>query len=211
MCIISKVIRLNRKNLRDHFSLKVSSVVRTLTISDIFILSGFGLIAPIFSIFLDTKIEGANLEMVGIASMIYLLTKSLGQLPVAQVIDRLKGEDDDFWLMVIGSLATSLVPLLYLLARTPVHIYAIQFVYGLSQAMTFPSWMAIFTRHIDSDKEGVEWGAYYTLTDLFGAGAAAIGGAVAYHLGFAPLFVVVSVMSFFGSGWLLLVRKNMRE
>lgn len=149
--------------------------------------------------------------MVGIASMIYLLTKSLSQLPAAQIIDRLKGENDDYWLMVFGSLVTSLVPLLYIVARLPVHIYIIQFIYGLSQALTFPSWMAIFTRHIDADKEGIEWGAYFTLTDLFGAGTAAVGGVIAYHLGFTPLFIAVSVMSLFGSGWLLMIKKEMRK
>ena len=203
--------RLSCKNWRNFFSFKVSPVIRVLTISDIFILSGFGLIGPIFSIFLDDKIEGGNLKVVGIASMIYLLTKSLSQLPVAQIIDRLKGENDDFWLMVFGSIVTSLVPLLYIVARLPIHIYIIQFIYGLSQALTFPSWMAIFTRHIDSDKEGIEWGAYFTLTDLFGAGAAAIGGVIAYHLGFTPLFIGVSVMSFFGSGWLLMIKKEMKK
>ncbi|MBL7078156.1 MFS transporter [Candidatus Shapirobacteria bacterium] len=203
--------RLEKKNWRQYFQLKTNQIIKTLTISDVFILSGFGLISPIFAIFLTDNIQGGNIEVAGIASMIYFLTKSLGQLPVAQIVDRIRGERDDFWAMVVGSLVTSLVPLLYLIARAPLEVYLIQFIYGLAQAFTFPSWMAIFTRHIEPTQEGTEWGIYFTLTDLTGAGAAAIGGIIAQNLGFAPLFVIVSVFSFIGSFWLLLIKERMKK
>jgi DHA1 family quinolone resistance protein-like MFS transporter len=203
--------RIERKNWREVFRFEVNPVIKTLTISDIFILSGFGLISPVFAVFLTDNIRGGSVEVAGLAAAIYLVTKALGQLPAAQIIDKIRGERDDFWAMVIGSLFTSLVPLLYLLAHTPESIYLIQFVYGLSQAFTFPSWLAIFTRHIDPKREGLEWGIYYAMTDLTGAAMAAIGGVVAEFFGFAPLFVVVSILSFIGSAWLLLIRGKMRK
>lgn len=208
---MKEMTRFERKNWRAFFRLETNPVLRTLIISDVFILSGFGLLAPIFAVFLTQNIQGGNIEVAGLASMIYLLTKSLGQLPVAQVVDRIRGERDDFLAMVAGSMSFSFAPLLYLFAKVPIHIYLIQFFYGLSQALTFPSWMAIFTRHVDPQKEGTEWGIYYTVIDLTGAGAAAIGGVIAYHLGFAPLFVLVSAFSFIGSFWLLFVRERMRK
>lgn len=203
--------KVGKKNWRKIFRLESNPVVRTLTISDIFFLSGMGLINPIFAVFLTNQIVGGNLEVVGIASTIYFLTKSLGQLPIAQIIDRIKGEKDDFLAMVIGSAATSLVPLLYLLATRPLHIYLIQFLYGLAQATVFPAWLAIFTRHVDSSREGTQWGMYYTMIDLIGAGAASLGGVIAYNFGFLPLFVIASILSFFGCSWLLLVRNEMRK
>lgn len=193
------------------FRFKTNPVVSALTISDIFILSGFGLIAPIFAVFLTENVQGGNVQVVGLASMIFLLTKSIGQIPIARVVDKIPGEKDDFWTMVVGSTAISFVPLLYLIANLPIHIYLIQFFYGLSQALTFPSWMAIFTRHVDSYKEGTQWGIYYTLIDLFGAGAAATGGAIAYRLGFTPLFLIVSFLSFIGSSWLLFAYQRIKK
>lgn len=205
------MLRLSYKNWREFFRLETNPVIRALTVSDIFILSGFGLVSPIFAVFLTDHIQGGNVELAGMAAMIYLLTKSLGQIPVAQIIDKTRGEKDDFFFMVIGSLMISFVPLLYLIAQKPWHIYIIQFFYGFSQALTFPAWMAIFTRHIGYQKEGLEWGIFYTLTDLFGAGAAAIGGLAAYRLGFAPLFISVSILSFIGSGWLFLIHKEIKK
>ena|SRR3989338_179739 len=189
-------------------SFDTNDVIKALTISDLFILSSFGLIAPIFAVYLTDNIKGANLEVVGVAATIFLLTRSLGQLPVAYIVDKIKGEKDDFWVMVIGSLISSLVPLFYIIATETWHIYLIQLIYGLSQAFTYPSWLAIFTRHIDKKREGFEWGIYYTLTDLGGAVVAVIGGIVASSFGFTPLFIIVSVTSFMGSLWLMVIRKR---
>lgn len=199
-----------RRNWREALSLsKVNFVIRILTISDIFMLSAFGLVSPILSIFYLQNIHGAGIETAGLASTIYLLTRSLCQLPVAHFIDKIKGERDDVFIMVVGSFLTSFVPLLYIVIRTPAQLYLTQFFYGLAQACTYPSWLALFTRHIDRDKTGLEWGIYYTLTDLSGAAVAAVGGILAQRLGFAPLFVVVSIISFFGAGWLLALRFEM--
>jgi hypothetical protein len=49
----------------------------------VFIVSGFGLISPIFAIFLTSNIKGATIDVVGITTMIHFLTKSLAQLTAA--------------------------------------------------------------------------------------------------------------------------------
>jgi len=76
--------------------------------------------------------------------------------------------------------------------------------------VTLPAWMAIFTRHIDKEHEGVEWGVYRTLVDLGAAGAASLGGFLAYRLGFMPLFILVSIISLIGSLFLVFIYKDMK-
>jgi len=145
----------------------------------------------------------------GLATTIYLVSKSLGQIPIAALIDQIKGEKDDFWLMLGGTIGFSLVPFLYISLKTPAQLYLVQLFYGFSTALTFPSWMAIFTRHIDSQKEGLEWGIYYTLTDLGGALTATIGGILAQNFGFQPLFAIVGFISFTGSLFLLTIKTRL--
>jgi len=195
------------KSWKSILSYDTNDVIKILTISDLFVLSGFGLIAPIFAVFLTDNIQGGNIEVAGIATTIFLLTRSIGQIPAAYIVDKIKGESDDYWSLMIGSAATCLVPLLYLTAYLPWHIYIIQLVYGFAQALTYPSWLAIFTRHIDKQKEGFEWGIYSTLTDLGGAGVAMVGGIIAQSYGFKPLFILVSIMSFIGTAWLMYIKK----
>ena len=200
-----------QKTWFNYLTLKsVNKIIRILTISDLIILSGYGLISPIFAIFITDSIKGGTVEVIGIAMAIYLLAKSFGQIPVATTIDKIKGEKDDFWFLFSGSIIFSLVPLFYLVINAPWQLYLVQVLYGLADGAVLPSWYAIFTRHVDKNHEGIEWGIYRTLTDLGGAGAASIGGFLAYRFGFSSLFLTISIMSFIGTMFLLGIRKNFK-
>lgn len=194
-----------KKKLVDH------KIVRTLILSDIFIISGFGLISPILAVFFTDQIRGGGVGVAGFASTIFLLVKSASILPIARFLDYTKGEKDDFYAMVCGSVLTSFVPFLYLVIKTPIEVYAAQMIYGLGEALSYPSWLAIFTRHIGKKKTGFTWGLYYMLTDVFGAVTAGIGGVLASYLGFKPLFVLVGVMSLVGSSVLLFFYSEIRK
>lgn len=202
---------LSKSAWKNFFVLKnINKVVRVLTISDVLMISGFGLIAPIFAIFINDSIRGGTIEVAGIASAVYLIVKSIGQIPAASLVDKIKGEKDDFWAMLIGSLVISVVPLCYLLISTPFQLYVVQFFYGLAAAIIFPAWMAIFTRHIDKQREGIEWGVYQTLVDIGSAVTASLGGFIAFRYGFDNLFILVSILSFVGSFYLVGVYHKMR-
>lgn len=184
---------------KSYFLRDMNPVIRLLIISDTVLLGAAGLLGPIFALFIHEFIKGGNAAVAGLAAAIYLLTKSVLQIPIAHLIDRIKGERDDFWLMFIFTILIAFIPLLYLYVETPFHLYLVQFVLGFFTAFTFPTYMAIFTRHIDKSKEGTEWGLYFTLTDLFGAALAAVGGYIAYMEGFPSLIITVVVLSFIGA------------
>ncbi|MEK7639103.1 MAG: MFS transporter [Patescibacteria group bacterium] len=185
--------------LSHYFLQDISPVVRFLIISDTVVLGAAGLLGPVFALFIEDFIVGGNEATAGLAAGIYLFTKSLLQIPIAHYIDRIVGEKDDFWLLFSCSVLTSLLPLAYLFISTPTQLYLVQFVMGLFIAFTFPTFMALFTRHIDHDKEGTEWGVYFTLTDLTSAAFAAVGGYVAATQGFETLIIMVVIMSVLGS------------
>src|SRR3989338_6961254 len=92
-----------------------------------------------------------------------------------------------------------LFSIFYLVINTPLQLYLIQFILGLFTAFTFPTYMAIFTRHIDKEKEGTEWGVYFTLTDLTSAALASVGGFLATTQGFPTLIFTVVILSTIGS------------
>lgn len=201
----------SEKKLSTYFNIrKINVVIRILTFADLIVLSSLGLIAPIFAVFITNTIKGGNVEVVGIAAGLFLISKSIFQIPFGLLIDKIRGEKDDFLFMIIGYLLVSLVPLLYIFISTPTQLYAVEFIHGICSALTLPSWYAIFTRHIDKDYEGIEWAAYLTLVNLGGAITAFLGGFLAYRFGFQTLFVIVSIVSFIGSLFLLSIRKNMR-
>ncbi len=189
----------------------INKIIRFLTISDILMLSGWGLINPIFAVFVTDQVQGGNVEMAGLAITVFLLTKCLVQIPTALVIDKKRGEIDDFWVMIIGSLIISLTAFLYIFARTVSHIFLIQVIGGFGAALSYPTWLAIFTRHVDNRREGLEWSLYYTTTDLGGALVAGLGGAIANYLGFQPLFLLVGLLSLLGTAFLFVFYRDLRK
>ncbi len=165
---------------------------------DIMFFSAFGLIGPIFAIFVTQQIIGATVVTAGFAATINLLTRALLQMPVARYIDRHKGEKDDFLFMVAGSTLISVVPFIYLFIQTPVHLYIAQVILGIGGALANPGWYAIFTRHIDKNQESTEWTLENVGVSLAAAGAAAIGGLMAENFGFHNLFLIVGILSLIG-------------
>jgi len=198
-------------NFKNYFLQGMNPVIRFLILSDTVIMGAAGLLGPIFALFIDDYIVGGNEAVAGIAAGIYLLTKSVMQIPIAYVIDKIKGERDDFWLMFAFSLLIALIPLAYLFISTPLELFIVQFFLGLFTAFTFPTYMAIFTRHIDKKKEGTEWGVYFTLVDLTSAAMAALGGYIASSFGFHSLIVLVVIFSVLGSLLLLPVKTYLQK
>lgn len=188
-----------------------NKIIQILIWSDVLIISGFGLISPIFAVFITQQIQGGNLEIVGLASTIYLLFRSVWQLFPARLIDKIRGERDDFLLMLTGTLIVSVVPLLYLFINRPLQLFLIQGLYGIGGALSYPAWLALFTRHVDKKKTAFTWGVYNVATDIGGAVTAGVGGFLANRLGFRPLFLVISAISFTGSFLLLIIGRDLKR
>ncbi|MDP2696108.1 MAG: MFS transporter [bacterium] len=188
-----------------------NKIVRIFVVIDFFFNSAFGLFAPVFAIFILDQIVGGSAKVAGLAAASYWVTKSVFQLPIANFLDKTDGERDDFWALFFGYLLSSLVPLLYILAREPVHLYLIQAFLGFCMAWAVPAWYGIFTRHLDSGHISFEW----SLQSVFSVGiatsaATAIGGYVADIWGFEILFIAASILIFVSALLLLLVRKDMK-
>lgn len=188
----------NRKYPQDFFH-EINPFVRVMIVADTIINSAAGLLGPIFALFIADFITGGNEMVAGISAGVYLLTKSFVQIPVANFIDKIKGERDDFFVLFIFNLITGLIPLSYLFINTELQLYFVQFCLGISTAFTFPTFVAMFTRHVDKNKEGTEWAIYYTFNDIAIAALSILGGYIASRFGFHTLIIIASCVSVIGS------------
>jgi MFS family permease len=184
--------------------------IRFLILSDVVLISAKGLLGPVFALFIEDYIVGANAAVVGIAATVFLLSKSLLQIPLARWLDRVKGEYDDFVMLVAGTFVSALAPLAFLFIHTPTELYITEFILGVGAAMSFPPFMAIFTRHITKEREGVEWGIYFTLVDLGSALAATVGGVLAITVGFHALVIGLTIFGIFSAFLLLPIKRRLR-
>ncbi|MBX9765024.1 MFS transporter, partial [Patescibacteria group bacterium] len=158
-----------RSFFHEHLFDHLNPVIRWLIIGDVLYYAGVGLLGPILALFIVDFIEGGSIEVAGIAVAIYLVTKSVFQIPAAVIIDKVCGDKDDFWFMFFSLLIASLAPLAYLFVSTPLELYVVQFILGVALAFNFPSFLALFTKYISPSKEATSWSMYYTLVDLFSA------------------------------------------
>ena len=190
----------------------INKIVKVLITSDFFLNLGWGLLSPVFALFILEKITLNNpakaAEVAGFAALAYWISKSLIEIPIGRFLDKKIGEKDDFYFMVVGTFLTGFVPIGFLFASEPWHIYLCQIVHAIGMAMTLPSWLAIFTRHIDKGKEAFEWSVETTSIGAGAGIAGGLGGIIASALGFPVLFIFVSILTFFSASLLLLIKNN---
>lgn len=184
----------------------LNKIIKILIASDFLLQSGWGLIGPIFAIFLTRQIEGGSLKMVGFVAATYWLTKSIVQPFIAHQLDKNHGEKDDFKFLIIGMYIANLVPLGYIFSSQAWHIFALEFIRGLAMACVVPTWAGIFTRHIDKGREAFSWSIESTGLGLAAGFAGAFGAIIASVLGFKIVFVLVSIFGLIATSVLLFIK-----
>lgn len=186
----------------------INKVIRILITSDFILQSGWGLIGPIFAIFISQQIEGGNLAMVGFVAATYWITKSLAQPFIAYFFDFRKGERDDFLFLIGGLYLANLIPLGYFLSGQIWHIFLLEFIRGLAMACVVPSWSGIFTRHINKGWEAFSWSIESTGLGIAFGFAAAFGGVLATVLGFKTVFILVTFLGLISTSVLLSIHNK---
>ncbi len=166
-----------------------------LLFSDIFILTGFGLIQPILAIFINDKIVGGSILTAGIAGAIFFIVKALVQLPFAKYVDSHRNKRK--WLL-IGTALIIAVPILYILARNIIVIYIAQAIYGISSGIAAPPWLSLWSTNLDKHHEGFEWSLYSSTLGIGTGVAAFIGALMAEYMGFVYTFIFVGFMTLLG-------------
>ncbi len=187
----------------------LNRVVKALIFADFFLFFSWGLIVPIFAIFVVDHIDAENAASIaGISIGLYWVVKSVLQVPIAKWLDFNKGEKDDYWLLVVGLIITSFSPLFFLVATEASHLYIIQAIHGIGMALTAPSWGGIFLRHKEPGVEAEEYSLDNSALGL-GVGLSAIlGGVVAEVIGFSALFIGVSIIGMISVFIILYVGKD---
>lgn len=187
-------------------NIKLNKIIKFLIFSDLIFYTGWGLISPIFAIFILNSITGGSVFVVGMAAAVHLVVRSLLRIPFGISAD--KSQRRSYRFMFWGLLIASFVPIGYVYSNSAWHIYALQVVLGVSLAMSTAGWTSIFSRHMDRGKESTEWGVDAVAVGLGPGIAGALGGLAVTYFSFSWVFLAVSLMGIVGVMLLPLVRKE---
>ena len=198
-----------REGKMSNINLKLNKIVKYLVYSDLIFYTGWGLVSPIFAIFIIGNIIGGNAFVAGIAAAINLIVRSIVRIPVAMQVD--KSKKRAYYFMFFGLLVAALVPLGYIFSKFPWQIYILQAVLGASLSFSTAGWTKIFSEHIDRGKESTQWGVDAVAVGVGSGVAGAIGGAAVTYLSFKFVFAVVAIIGILGAIILLAVRREIMK
>ncbi len=186
-------------------NIKLNKLVRYFVVSDLVLLAGWGLIEPIFSIFVVDTVRNATIVTVGTAVGIYWILKSIIQIPLATFLDKYDGERDDFYALILGIMITGGSAVLFAFVHEIWQLYLVQAMHAVGFALYFVAWPSIFSRHLDKDKVSFEWALDNTAASI-GAGASAfLGGFFVSKFGFQVVFVSAGALCALSALTLMLV------
>ncbi|HUX35789.1 MAG TPA: MFS transporter [Candidatus Paceibacterota bacterium] len=184
--------------IKINVDLKIGRLVRNFVLIDLALFAGWGFLGPILPVFVIRNVAGATLTTVGIAAAIYLIVKSILQLPIANYIDRNhrnEGYHNDFFILVLGLLLASFAAFSYTLVKEVWQLYLVEMLHGIAFSLYTPSWSGIFSRHLDKDRISFDWSLDSTSVGLSAGITGLIGGIVAENFGFYPVFIMASAFS----------------
>jgi MFS family permease len=183
----------------------MNHTLKLLIISDIFIISGLGLVAPILAIFIKDNLIGGTIIAAGIAAAIFGVTHAVLQIFFAHIFY----PKDRLWMLKLGTFLMVLVPVGYIFSTNIWHIYAVQFVYGISAAFAYPSWSSFFTSNLEKGKRGFQYAIYNSSVSAGTALTAWFGAQIAEKFGFELTFILTGLFALIG--FLVLFRLEKKE
>jgi MFS family permease len=184
----------------------MNRTMKLLLLSDIFVLTGFGLIQPILAIYINGGgVAGGTVLTAGMASALFMFTKSLVQLPFGHYVD---GKAKKTRWLIAGTVLMALVPVIYVTAHSIYQVYLAEIVYGLGSGLAYPTWLGLWSANLDRGKESFQWSVYSTSTGLGTAATGAAGAAVASVAGFYATFLIAGLLCLLGCLALLIMERK---
>ena len=165
----------------------------------------------LLAIYLEEKFEANAIQVISIGFAIYLVSRSILQIPIAEMLDKHKSYIDETIVISISCFLVGICIYMLIFVTEPWHVYLIQSFFGLAIALNLPAWRKTMSRFIDRGYEATEFTIYDIINSLFIAVLTAIGGyIVSSYGGFIALFIVAGTISIMGSFVTLYLLKNKR-
>ena len=196
--VLKKIYIEDQKRISMRKELKI-----LLTTNALFVLAA-GLFGPIYAVFVEEI--GGDLLTAGSAYAAFAIAAGVLILIIGRWEDRVKHQEK---LVMLGYALSCLGFVGLLFVREPIHLFIVQVMFGIGEAVLAPAYDGLYSKNLDRGKAASEWGFWEGTERIVMAVAAFVGGFLASVYGFRFLFLVMlgfSVIGLFVSG-LLLKRK----
>lgn len=167
--------------------------LKVLLAADGLALFGFGLLAPIYAIFVEHI--GGDILDAGITYSIYLFVLGIFIYYISRWENHQRHKEN---LLIFSYLLFAIAAIGYMFVANKYHLFLVQAVLGIAEAFNSPVYDGLYSKFLDKGKFVSEWGLYASMRSFVTGIAAVAGGAIAFIFGFKILFLVMFIFSVFG-------------
>ena len=176
----------------------INDVVKAYIIAESFVWSAWNFVTPIFAIFVINFIEEGSVQLAGMAFSTYLISRVVFELISGKLLIH-SSDTKKYIFTILGIACVSLAYLGFAFSKTLPMLFLFYAVAGVGLGIASPAKNALFSMHLDKNKESSEWGIADAVTFIAMALAATIGGFVAEQYGFTWLFFIAFVINLLGT------------
>ena len=171
----------------------ITANVKSYIIADGFYYAGYSVVNAFLSILITSKVTGGRLDMVGYAISYYMFVRAFTEIPISRWTKKFS------LLTKRNIIAYSYIfygILIFLLGYSTQlwHIFFIQTLVGLLDAMAYPIKWTIFTKIVDRGNEELEWGLEDIASTLLPAIFTALAGIVSSSFGLEYAFLIFAIL-----------------
>lgn len=175
----------------------LNKALRILLTMDGLILLAGAMSGPIYALFVEDI--GGDLMDASLSGGFFAFAAGITTLVAGKFSDKIKENE---LIIVFAYALMGLGFLLMTQVQTIGALFAVQALIGFAGATYAPAFDAIYSKNLKRGHAGQCWGAYASV-DYFTTGIGAIlGGVVVFYFSFDTMFLLMSVICFFGAGYI---------
>ena len=188
-----------------------TKTIKALTLSDLSVWSGSALITVIAPLFVLSQIKGATLTDYGVSAMIYTAVGALFNIPFGRLMDKKKSYLNELVILSLSNFIRGAALIYLAFSHNLWELYLVQTVTGLAKSLNLTSWRILFSKSLNQDHAGVQWGMYDTITSIGLGVAAFLGGLIGDKVGLQWVVLIGGIMSLIATIFPLMAYKEVRN
>lgn len=169
----------------------LNTPLRILLITNSLVLLAGGMIGPIYALFVENI--GGDLLDASFAGAAFALAAGVTTFISGKYTD---GHDHKEMIVVLGYIVMGAGFFLYTIVDSMFTLLIVQVIIGFGEAIYLPAFDAVYSKHLDHNKEGQQWGAWESMYYFATAIGATAGGYIVVYSGFNPMFILMALLCF---------------
>jgi len=183
--------------------LSLNKPLKILLFTNALIRISAAMLAPIYALFV--KKIGGDLIDASLGGGIYALVAGLMTIISGRFSDKVKENE---LILVLGYSIMGIGFLLYFWINSIIFLFIVQAIIAIGEALYLPVFDALYTKHIDKNKTGSQWGLRESMNYFVIALGAIIGGGLASFFGFQTMFILMAFLCFVSAFYIYSLKRS---